>query len=138
MSAFEVSARHLSAVVAVFLYGARDSVSWTKPDPTLNAIDRLVRMLADENTASVAYLYRQEADPRPEPEIMQIAYEAATTRRDDLPSTIEAAKLLACLEYQSCERDEWETTPAYRWINRLRADLLMNAPGYYAADWHRN
>ena len=47
-------------------------------------------------------------------------------------------KLLSCLDYQSCESDDWEHTAAYRLIARFRELACESMPGYEDAPWGLN
>lgn len=44
-------------------------------------------------------------------------------------------KMLDCLEYQSCESDDWENTVAYRLLNAIRRAAIRAIPGYEDAPW---
>jgi hypothetical protein len=44
-------------------------------------------------------------------------------------------KMLDCLEYQSCESDDWETTQAYRLQQAMRRAAIRALPGYESAQW---
>lgn len=45
-------------------------------------------------------------------------------------------KLLDCLEYQSCEPEDWETTVAFRLTEAIRGAAIGALPGYSDAPWH--
>jgi len=44
-------------------------------------------------------------------------------------------KLADCLEYQSCETDDWEKTAAYELLERIRKAAIHRLPGYDEAPW---
>lgn len=62
------------------------------------------------------------------------------TGRDDcsaayrLPA-ISILKMCNCLEYQSCETDDWRKTLAYVLLGDIRAAAIRVLPGYENAPW---
>jgi hypothetical protein len=40
-----------------------------------------------------------------------------------------------CLEYQSCECDDWQSTGAAEILRRLKDSIIRGLPGYDAAPW---
>lgn len=44
-------------------------------------------------------------------------------------------KLISCLEYQSCETDDWRETPAYKILKGIENRLISALPGYDDAPW---
>lgn len=55
--------------------------------------------------------------------------------RGRTPSAVEALKLVACFEYQSCELPTWPGSEAQRFCEALRHALIGALPGYDAAAW---
>ncbi len=50
------------------------------------------------------------------------------------PTAVEALTLIASLDYQSCERDDWEQSPARALLSHMERALITELPGYdYAA-----
>lgn len=74
--------------------------------------DDLGQILLDENYRSVNYRYGEDATPE------TYAYSRYTVK------TLEALQYLSCLEYQSCETPDWETTQAFRLCARLRKNMV--------------
>lgn len=50
-------------------------------------------------------------------------------------TSVEALKCIHCLEYQSCEHDEWETSEAKSALDTLAREIVGRLPGYSAAPW---
>lgn len=48
---------------------------------------------------------------------------------------VEILKMCACLSYQSCETDDWESTPAYRLVQAIKEAAIRVLPGYEDAPW---
>jgi hypothetical protein len=55
-----------------------------------------------------------------------------------LPDAIQALKLIACYEYQSCEHPEWPKSDAKDFCDSLTRALVRVVPGYDAAPWEWN
>lgn len=120
MSAFQVSGTHLAAIVG-----------------SCAAYDRLARLdvieaaavLARENARSVEHRYRKPCEPVEVAEV-ELAF---FTMRPLVPVAL--LKLIACVEYQLAEPDDWESTLAMQLLRRLRAIAVNNLPGYRDAAW---
>ena len=97
------------------------------PDATRDLTDsELGKILLDENVRSVNHRYREtETAPayvyRPVP---VVAIDAAAV-----------LKSVQCVDYQSCETDDWETTLAYRVLKAIESGAIAHLPGYGAAPW---
>lgn len=48
---------------------------------------------------------------------------------------VSVLKMCDCLEYQSCESDDWEKTVAYRLLNAIRRAAIRSLPKYDDAPW---
>lgn len=48
---------------------------------------------------------------------------------------VDILKMCACLEYQSCETDDWESTPAFRLVHAIKEAAIRSLPGYEDAPW---
>lgn len=48
---------------------------------------------------------------------------------------IQVFKAIACLDYQSCETDEWENSLAYKYLRAIEKAAIRELPGYEAAKW---
>jgi hypothetical protein len=121
VSAFQVSATHIAAVVGSAAAYDRSST----PDD----LQELAALFAAENARSVQHRYRQPTEAVEIPSALIARY---------LLQPIAAAALLKaidCLDYQSCETDDWERTPAYRHLSRLESIAKRALPGYESAPW---
>lgn len=58
---------------------------------------------------------------------------SAPIRRELTP--LDIIKLCDCLEYQSCETDDWESTWTYAFLNSVRHRAITKLPGYDNAPW---
>jgi len=85
------------------------------------------QQFVNENYFSVNHLYRgSEEAEKP--------YRYVYFERKGY-SLAQIAKFIDCLAYQSCEHDGWLTSQAYHNLNRIRADMLKQLPGYEEAKW---
>jgi hypothetical protein len=86
-------------------------------------------MLLAENFRSVNHRYAEEGEPAGmyeyrEPKVGPIGY-----------NPVQVLKAIHCLEYQSCEHPEWETSEARAFLKALEARTIRKIPGYDAAEW---
>ncbi len=94
--------------------------------------EKIAEILAEENIRSVSARYEREPD---EADFMYINQCKELVKRSVSVSTGQIAKHLSCLEYQSCETDDYYQTDAYKILVTIMEDLLDEAPGYKAANW---
>ena len=102
----------------------------------LDGLDKVVDVLAKANQDSVACRYDDKPDPVEDAKYIMacklIAGKAGYRQTDNA----EMAKTLNCLEYQSCERDDWFESDAYKILTVCREQILRGLPGYdQAAGW---
>jgi hypothetical protein len=83
------------------------------------------QILWDENARSVNYRYK-ENDPAPR---------YSFTFRLSFTPPVQIIKAAHCLDYQSCETDDWETTLAYKILQTIISAACHNLPGYDDAYW---
>lgn len=50
-------------------------------------------------------------------------------------SPVAILKMCDCLEYQSCETDDYRSTLAYALLNKIRRAAIHNLPGYDDGPW---
>lgn len=91
-----------------------------------------------ENIRSVSARYPQDTwETLPGPIVKDLAL--LVTDRDfaELSNTnpVTILKLCDCLEYQSCETEDWEETPAHELLQRIRKAAIRTLPGYEDAPW---
>ena len=85
----------------------------------------LGQILWKENHRSVNYRYKEKArTPK--------YYRSSKSKWIETPQFY---KLLHCLNYQSCERDDWEKTKAYKYLRELGYRAGKGVVGYDDADW---
>jgi hypothetical protein len=132
MSAFIVSNEHINALVS---YMVTKQISyWNEqervPVTRFNA-EEVGRILLNENVRSVNHRYHGEIE-----EDEKNASCAYTFRYRPMPiSAVQIIKAVHCLDYQSCETDDWETTLAYKICQRILSTACCNLPGYEQAKW---
>lgn len=143
MSAFVLGKDHIDALVTLSAQGPREAGYHTWFPPRLIGLDPRTEydaiggLLIAENCKSVSYRYDTETDlPGPIDEYYRLPY-----RHRDTPrlSAVEALKLIACYEYQSCEHPAWEVCDVKKWCDMLTAAVICCLPGYEKAswEWHR-
>lgn len=92
-------------------------------------------LLYQENVRSVGTRYPRDSraelpGPISTPEHMTVSeLELAQFQRDRLPPVL-ILKMCDCLEYQSCETDDYQDTLAYRLLNAIRKAAIHQLPGY--------
>jgi hypothetical protein len=87
-------------------------------------------LLLWENVRSFATVYPEEGVIT-----SRIAVTWADFRRCASLKAVEVLKMCDCLEYQSCEMEDWEQSPARRLIETIRWAAIRDLPGYEEADW---
>lgn len=91
---------------------------------------RYAAMLLAENVRSVRRRYADDLGDYDEIQITpsEVLRPAAIT-----PVVI--LKLCACLDYQSCESDDWQTTKAHALLQQIKDAAIRLLPGYEEAPW---
>ncbi len=131
MSAFIVDADHIDALVT---YAVRHQVSfWNGAEriqiTRFNA-EEIGRQLLDANVASVSHRYRGDIGDDGDP--------AAEYKFREFRQELSAVQILVgceCLDYQSCERDDWELSIAWRILQAIRNQAVRAFPGREGAQW---
>ena len=96
-------------------------------------------VLYSENLRSVAYKYDgcktiQELPGLIEkPEYIEITTSDLVYRKVRNP--VHIIKMCHCLDYQSCETDNWEQTDAYQILQSIIDSATRELPGYEDAPW---
>ena len=57
-------------------------------------------------------------------------------RKDAPLPALNVIKLIDCLQYQSCECDDYTSTEAYKLLCRLREMMVPKLPGYSDVPWY--
>lgn len=162
MSAYICNPDHIKALA---IYAANRNHTGIKVDPRyvrgldkapqVEAFDGALRGLHNLNNYELATLY---ANVMYAENIRSVSARYPNDSFDDLPGLVEKPrsieitsrdfinpqyklksvsilKMCSCLEYQSCETDDWESTVAYRLIDSIRAAAIRSLPGYEDAPW---
>lgn len=134
MSAYVVDKTHIDLLVdALIRYFAVDELHDMVDDRCETGIallDRLGETLVEQNVRSVLHRYRDDRSMVPE-YAQRYRYAPVLV----VPTPVELLKAIACYEYQSCETDDWESTRAYRMMERLKLRIIIHLPGYEEAPW---
>lgn len=128
MSAFQISAKHVNALIDAAIHEcARYGVRWYDDRVTRANATEVGAALLNECAKSVAYRYNEE------PDTFDGEYE---WKPIDAPlGYVALLKLIDCYEYQSCEHPGWNTSQAKEFCDRLRKALIGLLPGYAEANW---
>ena len=125
MSAFQVSDRHISALVAARTHKGAQPHGPTLPD--MSDAD-LGRMLLRENLRSLAECYGDPIDPKV---LATYTFDPSAGR---LP-TAALIKAAHCYMYQACEHRRWERSKAKKYCEALILALSHGVQGYEDAAW---
>lgn len=127
MSAFVVSQNHVSALAH---YAVAKKIWLDGRSATAEDFKSIYKVLASENVRSVCHRYETDnpAD-----------YASFVSGRGVKPHVVldpvQVIKLAECLDYQSCETDDWKETFAYRILERIKSAAVNSLPGYDNAKW---
>lgn len=117
MSAFIVPHKHINAIVKWAGLHNFESVPGNE--------QATAELFLFENTRSVNYRYNKTTP------VDAIVFDF------DAPdlTPIELIKACNCLDYQSCETEDWSSTPACLLLARIKDYAVRKLPGYEEADW---
>jgi hypothetical protein len=91
------------------------------------------QVLLDENIRSVAYRY-QDSDldnlPGPVPTPREITVTDSDMHKAREINPLQLLKMCACLNYQSCESEDWRQTVAYTLLGGIKDAAINKLPGY--------
>jgi len=140
MSAFVVDKAHINAIILSGLAVHYKPMKWYHAgqwhELNHDNASEVGQMLLDECIRSVGARYEDsditDLPGRTDAEyiipfVFKLAYNP--------PTPVEALKLISCLEYQSCETDDWEASEAYAFCQALRHNTIDRLPGYEEAPW---
>jgi hypothetical protein len=94
----------------------------------------LANDLIRENARSIVSRYGEDANMgvvkpfKDATEVLQFA-------REDKMSALQIIKSVHCLDYQSCESDDWNETKACKALKYIEGRAVSALPGYDEADW---
>ena len=122
MSAYIVSNNHIDVIVSWFLNNYKDSQLWYEINGQYGYMD-------SEQAPKVAYeLYKQNVRSvnrrYNDSETDELYQFTEVKNAKQAYSLAEIAGALDCLEYQSCETDDYHQTDAYKIITSMRKHLL--------------
>jgi len=129
MSAFVVDKKHIDALLTYAIrpqYQSPSNYYWMNQRVGFwDNIDRIGSVLLFENYHSVNYRYNEHEEPQ------EYKWE-----RYSLPLTpVQIIKACDCLNYQSCESPDWDTTEAYEILQTIRERAIVELPGMEEAKW---
>jgi hypothetical protein len=128
MSAYIVSPDHITALLAGFAAHSRRQRCRPLSEDDLSEIGRQLLL---ENCRSVAYRYDTPVDDG----WQDYRFDRKYLFRPPVRATAQLLKLCDCLEYQSCERDDWYASAAFRKLDEIRSVLISSLPGYEQGPW---
>jgi hypothetical protein len=132
VSAFLVSDAHISFIVD-FANSALPKYNRLPGGAALSDPQGVGEILHKANVDSVNYRYPQDTC---EPPVWQ--WKPSGPHAATLENLVKFLKALDCLEYQSCERNDWEESQAFKIIRTLRGMAINSLPGYDSAPWGIN
>ena len=149
MSAFICSPDHFK-VLAVFAASRRhgslrvdpryiDGFKQLEVRNELELASAYADVLYAENIRSVLHRYPDDTldsapGPIDKPESITVTARDVCAARYRLPP-VAILSMCDCLEYQSCETEDWASTPAWRLLNAIRRAAIRALPGYDDAPW---
>lgn len=110
-----------------------------------NIAETVANILHAENIRSVSYRYEEPAtyadgmstDNLPglceRPELITVS--ASEAFNPPVTNPVHILKMCSCLEYQSCETEDYRETVAYKILEAIRATAIRRMPGYEDAPW---
>lgn len=132
MSAYIVEPLHINALVSWACAQRKDGVHyyWQQTGRYINvkSAARIASILYAENVRSVNTRYR-ESEP-----MHGFAFKPVMRLAARL-SLVQVIKSCHCLDYQSCETDDWEDTEACAVLRGIESAAVCCLPGYESAEW---
>lgn len=146
MSAFVVDPKEIKALAAFAASRSPMSGSYKVPEYWLGynggkdmaghsqdeTATYYANVLWDENIRSVRARYPDSSDDLPgpidRPERLEITKRDMMNRRTINP--VQILKMCACLDYQSCETDDWRQTVAFTLLDAIKDAAIRRLPGY--------
>ncbi len=117
MSAFIVTHDHINAIIS---FACQYNIAGVAGREQATA-----ELLLAENTRSVNHRYRENTP------VETIVFSS----QDPTLSPIEVIKACDCLDYQSCETDDWRSTPACKLLESIQSHAVRQLDGYQKAPW---
>lgn len=124
MSAFIVSDKLLNVILTMAVI-KKASYYWEgnigRVDISRANASEIGQKLLDENFRSVNYRYREND------KAARFEYRAV---RSDEYSAVDVLKAIDCLDYQSCETDNWSKSEAWAILDGIKNAMIRSLPGY--------
>lgn len=138
MSAFMVTNAHVDVLLSYMNNrDGKDALNWVlrrqhKHDVECGDFTEIGRILLRENAKSVNCRYDNA-----EPQAFEQAesYRFRFTIKPIAQSAVAVIKQAHCLDYQSCEHDEWSDSLAKKILDAIISHATHRLPGYDAAPW---
>jgi hypothetical protein len=127
MSAFIVHHEHINAIMtfAAFDRQTRDTIrAASEGQIALFDATRVGRFLLEANARGRGL----QAAP-----LQRRRYVFRKWQR--VPSPVEVLKACQCLDFQCCEHEEWQESPAKRMLDAIAGAAIEALPGYDSAPW---
>lgn len=142
MSAFICNPEHFGVLAAYAVKNGCAILEWASGS-WHEVAQAVARGLARENIRSVAHRYPNDVSgKRPGPglkdeEIEEAAalYAAHFLVNPPGLAPIQIINLCGCVDYQSCETDDWKSTLAWKQLDRIKDEAITCISGYGEADW---
>lgn len=126
MSAYVVSPDTIDYLVTASRLWRLASDGYLPYDARNLTDNELGQVLLSENVRSVNSRYN-ETDETP-------AYEHRPVRFDAIDAVM-VLKSVQCLNYQSCETDDWQSTSAFKVLKAIESGAIAHLRGYSDAPW---
>lgn len=142
MSAYILNPEHLGILGAYAALHRVVITQWSH-EQSVKSAQQVAIGLARENIRSVATRYPGDLDgQRPGPGLKDAEIEEAAAiyagyflAHPQSITPVQILRLIDCLDYQSCETDNWPQTLAFRQLNWIRGAATRSLPGYDQAQW---
>jgi hypothetical protein len=134
MSAWLVERAHIAYLIdAAWSLGLRHGGCYYFHDRSTHKLDDLTASAVGQTlwatcAASVNHRYSHH------PERAEVVYGEHRYHPQHV-DPVQFLKSIACYEYQSCERDDWEASEAKALCESMRSLAISSLPGYDAAEW---
>jgi hypothetical protein len=136
MSAFRV---HCGTLLHVLLFGNRESIYFNDKQLDFRNYDHILQaynILVECNTQSLIARYGknhgfEDAENLTADDILQWSCQHHT-------EPVQVLKFINCINYQSCEYDEWYESDGRAILDCLQARAISKLDGYEDAEWESN
>lgn len=125
MSAFICNDYHIS--VLAYYAVTRNSIVLTS-DYNAHEIGEILHA---ENVKSANHKYNESIKPHFRLDTRALANAWQYSGK----GTVKIIKAVHCLDYQSCEHPQWESSIAFDILERIKSHATHNLPGYDQAEW---